>query len=95
MMLRMDSLDGSVPKRGDVVQTNVGDKRERTWLILRVRRGRIHRRFNVWAERWWQIEPDLRMRLYRSAQRAGGQRIIYFERYKAKPARRPAVDLFP
>jgi len=38
MRLTIDFFDGSKPKRGDIVQTNVGDKRERTCLILRVKR---------------------------------------------------------
>lgn len=84
----MDSLHGSVPKRGDIVQTNVGDRRERTCLVLCVRKGRKPGRFNVWAERWWQMEQDLRMRLYRSAQRAGGQQCFSFVRYKPTPRRR-------
>jgi hypothetical protein len=91
----MDSLDGTIPKRGDILQTNVGDVRERTCLILRVHRSaRSTRRFHVWAERWWQLEPDFRMRLFRSAQRAGGQSVIYFTRYKPKPRNRRLADLW-
>lgn len=82
MKLLMDSLDGSTPKRGDIIQTNVGDRRERTCMVLRVKRGRKPVRYNVWAERWWQMEADFRMRLFRSAQRAGGQRVFYFTRYR-------------
>lgn len=77
---------GGAPKRGDLVQTNVGNRRERTWLILRVRRSkkcpRGVPRFYVWMSRWWEMEPELRMRLYRSAQRNGGQNVIEVWRYK-------------
>ena len=79
------------PKRGDLVQSNVerrGNGRERTWIVLRARR--IHRRANdkdrydVFMVRWWEVEPELRMRLFRSAERNGGQRVIEFHRYPAK-----------
>lgn len=89
MRLRLDSLDGSVPKRGDILHTNVGDRRERTCLVLGVRRGRKPGRVHVWCERWWQMEPELRMRLYRSAERNGGQQLIHFERYRPKKKRSP------
>jgi hypothetical protein len=49
------------PKRGDLVQTNIGDRRERTWIILRavwMRRARVRetpaailRRYKVWMAR--------------------------------------------
>jgi len=78
----MDSLDGTIPKRGDILQTNVGDRRERTCLVLRVRRfRRREHRFDVWCERWWELEPEFRMRLARSAERAGGQAVYRFKRY--------------
>lgn len=83
----MDGPADSIPKRGDIVQTNVGDKRERTCLVLhshQAKTGRSH----VWCERWWELEPDFRMRLYRSAQRNGGQQVIYFERYPPKKKKR-------
>ena len=96
MRLNLDSLDGSIPKRGDILQTNVGDRRERTCLILGVRRMRRPGRFNVWAERWWQIEPILRWRLYLSAERNGGQQVIYFRRYKPRPKKRNSpLDIAP
>lgn len=90
----IDILDGGpAPKRGDIVQTNVGNPRERTWLILsaRMMRRRADRsvpRFDVWMARWWELEPGFRMRLFRSAGRAGGQNVIYFHRYPAKKKRR-------
>jgi len=104
MRLTIDFFDGSKPKRGDIVQTNVGDKRERTCLILRVKRVNrivhVHDpdperatrdlvpRYKVWCERWWELEADFRMRLYRSAERAGGQDVILFDRYKTKKKKR-------
>lgn len=79
--------DPSLPKRGDLLQTNMGDRRERTWFILKVRRVKERLgvpRCKVWVERWWDIEPELRVRLYHSAERHGGQRVIHFTRYPAK-----------
>jgi hypothetical protein len=92
--------DGPPPKRGDIVQTNVGNRRERTWLILSARKmrrapreyvplGKLPPRFDVWMARWWELEADFRMRLYRSAQRNGGQNVHHFHRYPAKKKRRP------
>ncbi len=80
------------PKRGDLIHTNVGKRRERTCLILAARRLRSPRpqRFRVWAERWWQLEPDFRNRLFRSAERNGGQNLIQFRRYPTKK-KRPAL----
>ena len=91
----MYGQDAAFPKRGDLVQSNVGDKRERTWMILRSHRSRREPkgvpRFYVWMARWWEIEPDLRMRLYRSAQRNGGQNVIEVFRYPRATSRsRPA-----
>lgn len=96
MSLFIDLLDSHPDrlKRGDLVQSNVGDRRERTWMILRARESRRHRRrFIVWMERCWQIEPELRMRLYRSAERNGGQVVINFRRYPARKKRRAFEDL--
>lgn len=73
---------GEAPKRGDLMQTNIGDRRERTWLILRVRKiarrtdapiGTVRPRFEVWRAKWWELESDFRLRLYHSAERRGGQ----------------------
>jgi hypothetical protein len=92
MKVTIDIMDfGSLPKRGDILQTNVGSRRERTCLILAVKRLKPMKGFprcRVWAERWWEIEPELRMRLWRSAERNGGQRSMEFHRYPAKPKRR-------
>lgn len=75
-----------LPKRGDILQTNVGDRRERTFLILSARRMKPTMprvpRFRIWAERYWEIEPETRLRLFISAERNGGQRVIYFTRDK-------------
>lgn len=72
-------------KRGDLVQSYVGNPRERTWMLLRAKptRGKP-RRFKVWMARWWELEPDMRMRLFKSAERNGGQQIIHLKRYPAK-----------
>jgi hypothetical protein len=82
------------PKRGDLIHTNVGNRRERTFIILGVRRlpericpqmgGILAKRFKVWAERWWELEPETRVRLYESAMRAGGQHVYQFFRFPAK-----------
>jgi hypothetical protein len=71
------------PKRGDLIHTNVGDRRERTWLVLRTQilknricepmGGIMAQRTKIWRERWWALEPEMRVALYRSAERAGGQ----------------------
>jgi hypothetical protein len=91
MRFTIDMLDGSeIPKRGDLVQTNVGNRRERTWFVLAVHRLKPTKgvpRARCWLERWWAIDPDLRMRLYQSAERAGGQRCIETKRYPAKKKR--------
>jgi hypothetical protein len=86
-MITMDVLDGPGPKRGDLVQTNVGDKRERTWLVInshKIREGR----YKVLMGRWWELEVEMRVNLARSAERNGGQRVFTFQRYK--PRRKPA-----
>jgi hypothetical protein len=79
------SADLPAVKRGDIMRTNIGDKRERTWIVLRAIQRRTARRcFNVWAARWWELEPEMRMRLFRSAQRNGGQNVVTFYRYPVK-----------
>jgi hypothetical protein len=96
MKVSVDDFTGQAIKRGDILQTNIGDRRERTFLILRVHRSRGTPkgvpRYQVWAERWWQIEPDLRIKLHRSAERAGGQQVVLFQRYRTN--KKSAVDLF-
>jgi hypothetical protein len=91
------------PKRGDLVHTNIGSKRERTWFILAVREvqericpemgGVLTRRYKIWAERWWTLDPETRVRLYRSATRAGGQHVYQFERFPAKRKKRTFEQL--
>jgi len=80
--------DSPAPKRGDIVQTNIGDRRERTWLILRALpmrpRASVLRRYRVWMARWWQLEPEMRMALFWSAARRGGQGTYHFKRFPAK-----------
>ena len=77
IVIDMLASDGP-PKRGDLLQTNVGDHRERTCFILRAHHVKA-RRWHLWAERWWELEADFRMRLFRSAQRRGGQQVIVFQ----------------
>lgn len=58
-------------------------------MILRVVRRRCKRRcFNVWAARWWELEPDMRLRLHSSAERNGGQNALEFNRYPVKKKQR-------
>ena len=69
-MITIYMSDGDpAPKRGDLVQTNVGYRRERTWLVIKARK--IKRkteigspRYHVWMARWWELETDLRLTLY-------------------------------
>jgi hypothetical protein len=59
--LFIDILDGGPAiKRGDLVQSNVGDRRERTWIVLRAIRMKRREvsavpRFRVWMVRWWEL----------------------------------------
>lgn len=96
MKISIDFRAGGLPKRGDILQTNRGDRRERTFLILKIHRLKsIHGvpRYSVWAERWWQIEPEMRMRLFQSAERAGGQKVIEFTRYP-NPKKKPTFEQY-
>jgi hypothetical protein len=86
----------SRPKRGDLVHSNVGDRRERTVMVLAVHvlptrwcpeMGIEAQRTRVWAARWWELEPEMRMALYRSAERNGGQLVYLFERFPPKKKR--------
>jgi hypothetical protein len=92
-------VDESRPRRGDLFHSNVGDRRERTFLVIGVRvlptrfckeMGITAKRTRVWAERWWELEPDTRIKLARSAERAGGQNLFYFKRFPAK--RKPTFE---
>ena len=93
MLVTIDMTKAVVPKRGDLLHTNVGDKRERTFIILSSRPLRPikgYPRYKVWAERWWEMEPELRVKLFQSAERNGGQMVIHFQRYPAK--KKPTFD---
>ncbi len=67
--------------------SNVGNRRERTWLVLRTHRSKHEPkgvpRYHVWMARWWELEAELRMKLFRSAERNGGQQAIHVVRYRA------------
>ena len=88
------------PKRGDLMQSNVGKRTERTWMILHVKErlprhcpqmgGIVTIPYKIWAERWWSLEPETRVRLHRSAERAGGQMVHPFHRFPAK--RKPTFE---
>ena len=67
------------PRRGDLMQTAVGTKRERTWFIWFVRRTGRDDRYRVLRVRWWEIDPETRVALWRSAERAGGQHVWNME----------------
>ena len=100
-MLTMDIIDGSVdaaPKRGDLLYTNVGDKRERTWFILHARKitrrnPDAPRRYQLHTARWWELEPEMRVALWRLAERNGGQGVWWFRRYPAKSRKRSFESL--
>ena len=78
------------PKRGDLIQTAMNSAKERTWIILSAKRRRGNRnRWTVWKARWWELEVDMRVRLYRSAQRAGGQTVWYAT---PQPKKRKPLD---
>ena len=87
-MIRIDITgDRPAPKRGDLVNTNVGDRRERTWFVLHSRHMRSPqhpRRYQLKMARWWEIEPEMRLALWRSAERRGGQQAFCFYPYPKK-----------
>lgn len=81
------------PKRGDILQSAIGTKRERTWLVLHAHplphgahpvTGESSRRTKLWAARWWELDAEFRMALYRSAERAGGQNLYPLYRFPVK-----------
>lgn len=93
--LTIDIYHDGIPKRGDLLQSAVGTKRERTWFILGARQVKPRLgvpRYKVWTERWWEIEPEMRMRLFASSERRGGQNVICFRRYPAK--RKPTFEQY-
>jgi hypothetical protein len=72
----MEVLDDSpAPKRGDLIHSAVGTKKERTWIILRSvpMKRTANRRYSILRARWWELEMEMRIKLYRSAERNGGQ----------------------
>ncbi|HEX5426600.1 MAG TPA: hypothetical protein VFW94_23835 [Candidatus Acidoferrales bacterium] len=78
-------MDCPAPKRGDLLETNLGNRRQRTWFILSARPLRATvRTFAIKAVRWWELEPETRMALYRSAERRGGQEVFWSVRDKPK-----------
>jgi hypothetical protein len=91
-MILMDiPPEAPAPKRGDLVQTNVGNKRERTWFIVSavsVKTKTGLRRFRIFMVRWWLLDPEMRIKLWNSAERRGGQQVIRFKRYPAKKRKR-------
>ena len=92
----MDMNDGSsLPKRGDLLYSAVGTPRQRVWIVIHVHKLKPMKavpRGKIWMERWWEIEPELRMQLYRSAERNGGQRAVFFKRYPSKKSK-PCIPL--
>lgn len=95
------ALDESRPKRGDLFQSNIGKPKERTWIVLSVHilptrwcdeMGITTQRTKVWAERWWEIEPEMRVRLFQSAERNGGQVLFPFVRFPAKKKKKPNFE---
>ena len=46
--------------------------------------GVMTRRYKLWCERWFSLEPETRISLWRSAERAGGQEVHYFMRFPVK-----------
>ena len=87
MTIIIDMNDGKTPKRGDLLQTNVDNRRERTCFVLKVHalKDRIGvPRYRLTTVRWWEIEPEFRRLLFRHAERHGGQSVIRFKRYPAK-----------
>jgi len=85
----------SRPRRGDLLQSNPGDRRERTWMILGTHTlpnrfcpelgGIGAQRTRIWAARWWELEPEMRMSLWGSAERRlGGQQVYTFVRFPPK-----------
>lgn len=79
--IEFEEFEGIWPKRGDLVYTAIDSRKMRTWFVLWVRprkqRPGVKPRCDYGRARWWEIEPETRMALYRSAERAGGQRWWY------------------
>lgn len=89
------------PKRGDLMQTNVGNRRERTFIVLHGHplphgicplTGAPRRRTQVFALRWWELEEEMRMALWRSAERAGGQ--VVHQVYRFPPKQKQSFEQY-
>lgn len=92
----IEMLDGTPgPRRGDLLQTAYRTPKSRTWFVLRsvlVRRRAGNPRYKVTAARWWELEPEMRMRLARSAERRpGGQHVVFVDSL-TKKKKRPTFD---
>ncbi len=96
-------VDHPAPKRGDLLQSNIGKRTERTWFILSAKElpqknckemgGIMTRRYKVVAVRWWELEPEMRILLFRSAERRGGQEVHPSQRFKPKRRARTFEEL--
>jgi hypothetical protein len=91
----MELMDeGPSPKRGDLIQTNVGARKERTWFVLYASRKLRAKtpRWSIWKVRWWELEPQFRQRLYQSARRNGGQTVFHCHPLKPQGRKRTFED---
>jgi len=81
------------PKRGDLIYSGKGTRKERTWIIIRsvLKKRAKNRSFGIFRARWWELEPDMRIRLYRSAQRNGGQ-VTWWTWPLSKPKKKQSVN---
>jgi hypothetical protein len=95
------AAEDTVPKRGDLLQTHIGKKTERTWFILAVREMSprycsqmdcVTRRYKLWAERWWELDERARILLWRSADRLGGQ--LVHPLYRFPPKKKPTFEQY-
>ena len=80
------------PKRGDLMQSNIGDRRERTWIIARVRRikrkdSNACRRFEITLYRWWTLSVKARQKLCSAQMRSLFNVQSVFELYRTKRER--------
>ena len=78
---------GLVPKRGDLLVSLRRGSWHRTWFVIAVKPAKPARgvpRFKIHRERWWLLEPETRMRLFRYAERHGGQVVIEYTANKPK-----------
>jgi hypothetical protein len=83
--------DAPAPKRGDLIQSNRNRRKERTWIVLRSVPVR-DLRYSIFRARWWELEPDMRMKLYRSAQRNGGQTVWHVHQIARKKDKKPVAN---